>query len=1058
MWTPCAQNHYLHYILKNCKASLFFIVIIFCFGVSIRAQSRLYLSNDDHTDYMWAGDEITYDGAFITMLDSWMANNTLTSANPPDFQTKFNCDGTYWLWVYEKNKTAAEFQNLINQVKSERIVVPMNPLIVTYGCIPAEAALRGMYYAGELQRKFDLHFDMAMSMENQVLPLGLPSLWKGSGAKYAWHGICNCSTNTPGLTDPREHEMYWYKGLDDEGVLMKWYNLSPDHSLGNYSEARNAEKAITNLANMVNTPGYNYNVAAAFGVGGDDLETTTDQLVAAAQSLSNSSRRVIVSNELDFFRDFETNYGASLPTLTQTYGNEWEHGCTSLSEISANIKRSLEKLRSAEAMATLVARTNPSFANTLNALRKLAWMSVGVYWEHDFGGDGPIVPNDERIAWERRMQENFTGYVDQLYNLAKTNLANQVSKASTNTRFFVFNPLSWTRTDYTDIPYSGSLPVHVMDVSTNSEVTSQVINLDGAQYLRVLAPNIPSVGYKVFEIVSGAGSSFANAATINESAQKIDNDYFSIVFTNRGVITSLIDKTNGNKELVNTGSNPDYINNISRFDTYAGSDNNNGSFSVLYNGPVCLTVKITSTAVINHETLITVFKDIPRVEIDNKITQNFGNDFLYNTFSFNNTSISSPTIWHEENGAVIHAKKVSNGGHYADQQARYDWLTLNHFAAISSNGNYGVTLSNEDCYFMQTGNSTIETLDENTAKLKVIIGGPLDGYGRFNQGGDAVFNQRYAISAYNTYSATTSMKNALEHQNGLVAAEITNAAGILPGDSYSFMTIADPNTVLWALKPAEEGMDTRGAIIRAWNLANTSNSSNITFRDNITEAKNVTHVETDVSNATFSNGTLSTSFAKNQLKTYRVKLSVSAGPLPVKLTEFNGVKQNGINKLTWKVEAGLNFSYFSIERSEDGSTFTSIDSIPGNGNNSYNYSDTNIDELKPYYYRLKMTDNDGAYTYSSIILIKVADKTRAILVYPNPVLNELKFQLQLDKKSRYNVWISDITGKTVLKMPPPLFEAGNNYFTVNTSNLPVGTYTLMVANDENKYIRKFVKR
>ncbi len=40
------------------------------------------------------------------------------------------------------------------------------------------------------------------------------------------------------------------------------------------------------------------------------------------------------------------------------------------------------------------------------------------------------------------------------------------------------------------------------------------------------------------------------------------------------------------------------------------------------------------------------------------------------------SSISSPTIWHEENGAVIHAKLVSNGGHYADQQARYDWLTF----------------------------------------------------------------------------------------------------------------------------------------------------------------------------------------------------------------------------------------------------------------------------------------------------------------------------------------------------------------------------------------------
>ncbi len=180
-------------------------------------------------------------------------------------------------------------------------------------------------------------------------------------------------------------------------------------------------------------------------LGADDLETTTDQLAAAAQSGSNASRRVIVSNEVDFFRDFETNYGATLPALTQSYGNEWEHACAALCEVSASVKRSLEKLRPAEAMATIVARTDPSFANTLDSLRKQAWMSLGLYWEHDFEGNGPAVTNDERTAWQRRMEQNFTGYVNQLYTLAMSNLANQITKTSSNQRFFVFNPLSWAK-------------------------------------------------------------------------------------------------------------------------------------------------------------------------------------------------------------------------------------------------------------------------------------------------------------------------------------------------------------------------------------------------------------------------------------------------------------------------------------------------------------------------------------------------------------------------------------------------------------------------------------
>ncbi len=140
-----------------------------------------------------------------------------------------------------------------------------------------------------------------------------------------------------------------------------------------------------------------------------------------------------------------------------------------------------------------------------------------------------------------------------------------------------------------------------------------------------MAPDVPSVGYKVFEIINGAGSAFSRMQLLlMQATGTIDNDFFTIALTNDGVITSLIDKTNGNKELVNSGSTGDYINNISLKTSFEGNSNTNGSFLVINNaGAVSLSVKITSTAVVNHETLITVFKEIPRIEIDNKITTEF---------------------------------------------------------------------------------------------------------------------------------------------------------------------------------------------------------------------------------------------------------------------------------------------------------------------------------------------------------------------------------------------------------------------------------------------------
>jgi len=64
-------------------------------------------------------------------------------------------------------------------VKSGHISAPLTALVSCYGGQPAEAVLRGMYYSGRLERRFDYRFRLAVAMENQTQPLGLASLWAG---------------------------------------------------------------------------------------------------------------------------------------------------------------------------------------------------------------------------------------------------------------------------------------------------------------------------------------------------------------------------------------------------------------------------------------------------------------------------------------------------------------------------------------------------------------------------------------------------------------------------------------------------------------------------------------------------------------------------------------------------------------------------------------------------------------------------------------------------------------------------------------------------------------
>ena len=102
--------------------------------------------------------------------------------------------------------------------------------------------------------------------------------------------------------------------------------------------------------------------------------------------------------------------------------------------------------------------------------------------------------------------------------------------------------------------------------------------------------------------------------------------------------------------------------------------------------------------------------------------------------SFN---VTNPDIWHEEAGAILNAKPISQGGHYADSICRLDWIAMNHFADMSGNGQ-GMLLSNCDAYFMKPGNSTVTTLDYTTPQINVLAAGQIDKWlGIENQDGDS---------------------------------------------------------------------------------------------------------------------------------------------------------------------------------------------------------------------------------------------------------------------------------------------------------------------------------
>ena len=864
------------------------IILALAFARGLPAgQKHVYIANDDHTDYMWKTGESGYRQAFLDMLDYYLDQADQTVGKSADYRSRFNPDGSFWVRVYEQNRTTAKFNRLIERIKDGSISVPLTLLNLCYGAMPAEAVLRSMYYAGQLERNYGLNLKLALSQENQTLPFGVGTLFAGAGASYFWKGICGCASKVPDAWD-RPHDMYWWTGLDGSRILTKWNSMIRHnyYDIGGYAEARDPSGAIDFVLSSTDfQTRHPYDVIGLFGYGGDDLKTTTDLFVRTAQSKTTSDHKIVVSNMIDFFEDFAGSYGDTLPAQSVSFGNEWDILSASMSGLSARVKRATEKLRAAEAMAAYVSLRNSSFMSSRENARETAWVDLGMYYDHDWTADGPIT-RAQRAAWERDCATGIESYVATLLGDARTALGGMIAKGGTNPRYFVFNPLGWVRTGAADLSYSGTGDVHVIDTVTGLEAPSQKVTISGQKYLRIWAENILPVGYKTFEVVAGSGAAFSNGPTAGTNI--LENASYRLQVGANGAIVSLIDKLRGNREMVRASGGR----------TLNDLGTGSGTIAVENAGPVSATLRITSAGPLVHETAVTLYRSSSRIDIQNEIKQNFGD---LRTWDFN-VNLDLPALRHEEIGAVLLARLAADGGQYSPKAARYDWLSLNHFADLSAVGT-GLTISSPDLSFLRRGSSTATYLDVQSPQVSILAGGQVDGaaLGIPNQGGDTYFLQRFALETHGDFDSAEAMRFSLEHQNPLETGEVTGGTAY-PADSFSLFSCTSPGVFVWAVKPTEDTA-AGGVVVRLWNQTSAETNFGLQFDGfTVVDAKRTSLIETPLESAVFQSNLVSGTIPGFGWRAYHLKLNGDAIPVAFALTSPNGGESwfgGSTHNLTW---------------------------------------------------------------------------------------------------------------------------------------------------------------
>jgi hypothetical protein len=177
--------------------------------------------------------------------------------------------------------------------------------------------------------------------------------------------------------------------------------------------------------------------------------------------------------------------------------------------------------------------------------------------------------------------------------------------------------------------------------------------------------------------------------------------------------------------------------------------------------------------------------------------------------------------------------------------------------------------------------------------------------------------------------------------------------------------------------------------------------------------------------------------------------------LPVTVTGIKASLQNNKVAVEWAVENEINIVKYEIEKSVDGSVFSTagvVEALSGsNAHNTYNWLDV-TPAPGANFYRLKIYDRNSETKYSAVVkVISVKSASGAISIYPNPVKgNTINVLLSNQSKGNYQLRLTSIAGQ-VLYTANMISENGNGVLAVNiTSKLTAGSYQLEVITPDGK--------
>lgn len=199
---------------------------------------------------------------------------------------------------------------------------------------------------------------------------------------------------------------------------------------------------------------------------------------------------------------------------------------------------------------------------------------------------------------------------------------------------------------------------------------------------------------------------------------------------------------------------------------------------------------------------------------------------------------------------------------------------------------------------------------------------------------------------------------------------------------------------------------------------------------------------------------------RDEIVTWTITLSGTCGPncnqvLPITLTEFNAIPNEGYINLKWFIATEYNVESYTVEKSTDGLNFKEVATVKsiaaeaGGNNLSYSASDYSP-ENGINYYRLSHKEKSGEIIYSKTILLNYNQKSNQ-KVWVNQTESDVIISYENYFKAK-QFYLCDANGKII---KPFVSNIDVNYTIINKNTLPKGLYVLR-SNEGNMVPQKIL--